>query len=228
MGDERISWSRTLLCLAFASIFAPLVCANPSNAILVVPPTALPASARRGGEAMFLHDTADGRVYLYVEQRDGAALAIFDVTDPTHVRDEGSAQLDAVGPFDFVASLGRRGELVRFRGGRGDAVLDLRKVPALQKIPGLETQRSTILIADDDWRIAVRPVDAPFPRETRDYKILQSGESPGDDRIVEVREVRQEATNADTGTTFLLTKSGLYMIRRPALEAPSSDALPTR
>ena len=30
--------------------------------------------------------------------------------------------------------------------------------------------------------------------------------------------VRQEITNAETGTTFLLTADGLYLIRRPAVE----------
>src|ERR1700729_3819138 len=94
---------------------APMTYANPSNAIVLVRPTDLPTLARQSGEAMFLHDTEDGRVLLYVEQREGAQLAIFDVTDPAHVRGAGSAQLDAAGPFDFVASLGERAELVRFR-----------------------------------------------------------------------------------------------------------------
>jgi hypothetical protein len=30
--------------------------------------------------------------------------------------------------------------------------------------------------------------------------------------------VREEVTKADTGTTFLLTEKGLYVIRRPAVE----------
>lgn len=198
---------------------APITYANPSNAIVLVRPTDLPTLARQSGEAMFLHDTGDGRVLLYVEQREGTQLAIFDVTDPAHVRGEGSVQLDAAGRFDFVADLGKRGELVRFRGDQGEAVLDLHKTPVLKKVPGLDTRNSTILLADDDSRFTGRAINPALGQSTRDYKIFQSGESPNDDRVVEVKQVRQEVTNADTGTTFLLAENGLYLIRRPALEA---------
>jgi hypothetical protein len=197
---------------------APIMYANPSNAIVLVRPTELPTMARQSGEAMFLHDSGDGRVFLYIEQREGAQLAIFDVTDPAHVRGEGSVQLDAAGQFDFVADLGKRGELVRFRGDQGEAVLDLHRTPVLKKLPGLHTQNSTILLADDDSRFTGRAIDPPLGQSTRDYKIFQSGESPNEDGVVEVRQVRQEVTNADTGTTFLLAVNGLYLIRRPALE----------
>jgi hypothetical protein len=202
---------------------APLY-ANPSNEIVLVPPTSLPTLARQSGEAMFLHDTGDGRVFLYIEQREGAQLAIFDVTDPAHVRGEGSVQLDAPGPFDFVANLGKRGELVRFRGGQGDAVLDLRRTPVLKRVPGLESQNSTVLLASDGSRLAGQPA-AGGGQGARDYKVFQTGESPSDDRVVEVRQVRQEMTNGDTGTTFLLAENGLYLVRRLALEA-APEAFP--
>ena len=193
--------------------------ANPSNEIVLVPPSNLPALARQSGEAMFLHDAKDGRVFLYVEQREGAQLAIFDVTDPTNVRGEGSVQLGSSGPFDFVADLGKRGELVRFRGGQGEAVLDLRSIPVLVKVKGLDTKNSTILLSDYASRLTGQAFNSVVGQNVRDYKIFQSGESPSDDRVIEVRQVRQETTNSDTGTTFLLAENGLYMIRRPALEA---------
>lgn len=225
--------SRDVLRLVLAIVLggismAPLAYASPSSQIVLVPPTHLPTLARQGGEAMFLHDTGDGRVLLYVEQRGGAQLAVFDVTDPANVKGEGSVQLDAPGPFDFVADLGKRGELVRFRGGQGDAVLDLRKIPTLKRVPGLDSQNSTILVADDDSRFTGRPINAAPSKGPRDYKIFQNGESPNDDRVVEIKQVRQEATNADTGTTFLLTENGLYLIRRPALEMAPEGLLPTR
>jgi hypothetical protein len=193
--------------------------ANPTNDIVLVPPTNLPTLARQSGEAMFLHDTRDGRTLLYIEQHGGVQLAIFDVTDPAHVGGEGSVQLDAPGPFDFVADLGKRGELVRFRGGQGEAVLDLRDIPVLMKVQGLDTKNSTILLADYASRLSGQAFTAAVGQSIRDYKIFQSGESPSDDRVVEVRQVRQEVTNPDTGTTFLLAENGLYVIRRPALEA---------
>src|ERR1700728_245594 len=116
----KLSGAATRLTLA--TILAALTVvsagyANPSNEIVLVSPTNLPTLARQGGEAMFLHDTKDGRIFLYVEQHQGTQLAIFDVTDPARVKGEGSVQLDASGPFDFVADLGKRGELVRFREG---------------------------------------------------------------------------------------------------------------
>lgn len=200
---------------------AQLTYANPSNEVVLVPPASLPTLARQSGEAMFLHDTIDGRTLLYVEQREGAQLAIFDVTDPAHVAGKGSVQLDTVGPFDFVADLGQRGELVRFRGGKGDAVLELRNIPVLTKVPGLDTRNSTILLTDDPARIAGRAVNSAVGQGARDYRIFQSGESPRDDRVFEVKQVRQELTNPDTGTTFLLAENGLYLIRRLGLEAAS-------
>ena len=74
---------------------------------------------------MFLHASADGRTLLYVEQSQGARLAIFDVTNPARIKSAGAVQLDVPGPFDFVSTFGNRAEIVRFRHGKGDALLDL-------------------------------------------------------------------------------------------------------
>jgi hypothetical protein len=219
-GNLSKAATRLMLATIFAGIsMISAGYANPTNEIILVPPANLPTLARQSGEAMFLHDAKDGRTILYVEQREGTQLAIFDVTDPAHVRGEGSVQLDASGPFDFVADLGKRGELVRFRGGQGEAVLDLRNTPVLMKVPGLDTKNSAIILADYASRLTGQDFNAPVGQSTRDYKIFQSGESPSDDRVIEVKQVRQETTNPDTGTTFLLAQKGLYMIRRPALEA---------
>src|SRR5580704_14383873 len=154
----------TRLALATALLGVTLASssyANPSNDIVLVLPMNLPTLARQSGEAMFLHDNKDGRTFLYVEQREGTQLAIFDVTDPAHVRGEGSVQLDASGPFDFVADLGKRGELVRFRGGQGEAVLDLRNTPVLMKVPGLDTKNSAIILADYASRLTGQDFNAP-------------------------------------------------------------------
>lgn len=217
----KLSGAATRLTLATILAALSVVSAgyaNPSNDIVLVSPTNLPTLARQGGEAMFLHDTKDGRIFLYVEQHQGTQLAIFDVTDPARVKGEGSVQLDAPGPFDFVADLGKRGELVRFREGQGEAVLDLRNNPVLTRVQGLDTRDSTILLADYASRLPGQAF-AAVGQGTRDYKIFQSGDSPSDDRVIEVRQVRQDVTNPDTGTTFLLAENGLYLIRRPALEA---------
>src|ERR1017187_2198285 len=84
---------------------------------------------------MFLHEANDGRTLLYIERNQGTRLAIFDVTDPSHVKSEGSVHLDAPETFDFVSNLGNRATLVRFRHGHGNAVLDLynARLPTLKK-----------------------------------------------------------------------------------------------
>jgi hypothetical protein len=218
---ENVSatWPNSVPVLAIAALSAilasPATYAGPSNRILLVPPKDLPALAQQGGEAMFLHDTWDGRTLLYVEQRQGAQLAIFDVTDPAHVKGEGSAQLDAAGPFDFVAALGERAELVRFRHGQEDAVLDLHKIPTLKRLQGLQVRTSTVPLGDSS------PLSAAAVAPATDQGVWV------DDRLVEVKQVRQETTNAVTGTTFLLAEKGLYLIRRPALETPPEVYLNT-
>jgi hypothetical protein len=217
-GKRPSSVSILAIATLGAILASPITYANPSNRIVLVRPTDLPALAQQSGEAMFLHDTWDGRTLLYVEQRQGAQLAIFDVTDPAHVKGEGSAQLNAAGPFDFVAALGERAELVRFRHGQEDAVLDLHKVPTLKRLQGVQVHSSTVLLGDGSSPLAGPAIAPAMDQSIRDFQVVESGKSRADDRIIEVKQVRQEMTNADTGTTFLLAEKGLYLIRRPALE----------
>ncbi len=36
--------------------------------------------------------------------------------------------------------------------------------------------------------------------------------------VFAIKQVREEVSKANTGTTFLLSEDGLYIVRRPALE----------
>src|SRR5580704_7731022 len=109
---------RAAIAIAVSGIVsAPAVHANIANNIVVVPPTNLPELARQSGEALLLHNTNDGRTFLYIEQEQGARLAIFDVSDPVKIKGEGVVQLGAAGPFDFVTSLGSEQELIKYRRG---------------------------------------------------------------------------------------------------------------
>jgi hypothetical protein len=172
--------------IATGVVAATVVHASPTNHIVLVPPTDLPELARQSGDAMLLHETSDGRTLLYIEQNQGTRLATFDVTDPVHIKGEGSVQLDAAGPFDFVSPLGKQQELIRFRQGSEEAVLDLQK----GKAPKLKAVQGRVDTAT-----------------THDLS-----------HVFDVKQVREEVTNAGTGTTFLLTENGLYLIRRPAVE----------
>jgi hypothetical protein len=168
---------------------------------------------------MLLHETGDGRTLLYIEQNHGAQLAIFDVTDPAKIKQEGAARLDARGSFDFVSSLGDHAELVRFRNGQGEAVLNLRKVktPTLTTIQGLDSQGSMERLSHDGFIIANQPnpqSDAYDPH----YQVVDISLPLQLNPVADVKQVREKITNDETGTTFLLTADGLYLIRRPAVE----------
>jgi hypothetical protein len=187
---------------------------NGSNKIVLVSPAELPELARVTGQAMTLHRTADGRTLLYVEQNDGARLAIFDVTDPAKIKQKAAPQLDAPGPFEFVASLGDHAELIRFRDGQGEAVLDLHnvKLATIRIVPGLKFRRSAERLSDDGFITITNHVSVPSDADSLDYQITANS------RTYEIKQVRQEITNRGTGTTFLLAADGLYLVRRPAVE----------
>ena len=190
-----------------------------SSKIILVRPADLPELARVPGQAMLLHATGDGRTHLYVEQNDGARLAVFDVTDPAHVKEEGSAQVDARGSFDFVSSLGDYAELVRFRNGQGEAVLNLHKVkvPTLNTIPGLDVQGSTERLGDDGLIVADQP-NAQSDANDPNYQVVDLSNPLHPNPVADVKQVLEKITNDETGTTFLLAADGLYLIRRPAVE----------
>jgi len=192
---------------------------NHANKIILVRPENLPELAREPGQAMLLHATGDGKTHLYIEENHGARLAIFDVTDPAHVKEEGSAHVDAPGAFDFVSSLGDYAELVRFRNSQGEAVLNLHKVkaPTLNTMQGLDVQGSAERLGDDGFIIADQP-NAQSDANDPNYQVVDLSNPLHPNPVGDVKQVREKITNDETGTTFLLTADGLYLIRRPAVE----------
>jgi hypothetical protein len=191
-----------------------------ANRIVVERPADLPELAQKAGQAMLLHNTEDGRTLLYIEQNRGAQLAIFDVSDPAHVKEEGSAQLDAPGAFDFISSLGDYAELVRFRRGQGEAVLNLHNVkdPTLTRIQGLDFQGSTRRLGDDGLIIASQPTVQSGAIDPTDYEVVDISNPLHPSTVADMKRVFEEVTNDETGTTFVLTPDGLYLIRRPDVE----------
>jgi hypothetical protein len=214
-GVRRVA----LAIVASSSVAAPVLYAKPVNNLVLVPPAQLPELARQSGEALFLHRTLDGRTLLYVEHDQGARLAILDVTDPSRIKDRGSVPLEPNGPFDFVSSLGDRAALVRFRHGNAHAVLDLHndRVPTLRSIQGLTFQGHIMPLGADGFTVSAQ-TDAEASA-TRDYQVVDTANLQALKRVFDVSQVRAEISNSDSGTTFLLTESGLYLIRRPAAES---------
>jgi hypothetical protein len=210
---------RAAMAVAASGVMAAATAyANPSNNLVLIPPSDLPALARQAGEAMFLHDAIDGRTILYIEQDQGARLAAFDVTDPVHIKGERSVQLDATGPFDFVSPLGNQAELVRFRQGHEDAVLELPRVkdPQIKTVQGLTLRGPIAGLGNDGFTVSGEASEVP---PARDYQVVDAVNLRELNRVFDVKQVRAEVTKADTGTTFMLTKNGLYVIRRPAAES---------
>jgi len=216
-AGEKKRLRRVAMTIAVSGLVtAAAVHANPSNNIVLVPPTDLPVLARQSGEAMLLNAALDGRTLLYIEQNDGTRLAIFDVTDPGHIKGEGSVQLDASGPFDFISPVGNQGELVRFRQGDENAVLDLRKKnPSLRAVQGLTLTGPVTRLGNDGFTVSGH---APGEQKAMDYQVVDTANSRALNQVFDVPQVREELTMAETGTTFLLTEKGLYVIRRPAIE----------
>lgn len=232
-GKFPATWQRGVLAtLALGMAATPGVYAKVEKAaskhaekIILVRPVELPEVARQSGEAMFLHETPDGKTLLFIEQGHGARLAILNVTDPGKIKEEGAIELDGPGTFDFVTPLGDRAELIRFRQTQGVAVLDLRKVkmPTMKMVQGLDLQALKERLGSDGFLFAGQTtVQAGV--NTQDYKIVETTNSRQGNRVLDVNGVREEIANERTGTTFLLTADGLYVVRRPAVEEEKNKA----
>jgi hypothetical protein len=215
LSAGKLSKPFQALAIAASGVMAATgIQAKPSDTIVLVPPKDLPELSRHSGVGMLLHEAIDGRTVLYVEQIQGSGLATFDVTDPSHIKAEGTVDLHA-GPFDFVSALGDRAELIRFRQGHEEAVLDLHK-EALPKLKPLHTAQGAVMPLGNDAETVTS--QAKEQELDRDYQVIETANSHYPNRVFEVKQVRAEMTNAATGTTFLLTENGLYLVRRPNVE----------
>jgi len=51
-----------------------------------------------------------------------------------------------------------------------------------------------------------------------DTSVIDIANLPDRVRVFDVKRVREEITNEETGTTFMLADDGLYLVRRPSVE----------
>ena len=211
---------RVVIATVTSGMAASFALAVPSSNLIVVPPTKLPASARQSGDAMLLHETIDGTTLLYIEQNQGSRLAIFDVTDPAHIKDAGLVEVDAPGPFDFVSSLGSQAEVIRFRRDQGNAVLDLHKakVPVLKTPQGLTLKGAAMPLGNDGLTVSSWVVADSQLTPDDQVSVVHTANSPELSRVFNLEGIREAITKYDTGTTFLRTDDGLFLIRRPVKE----------
>lgn len=217
-GSSRFVRRLASALLASAAAAGSLAHAWPSERPFIVEPANLPEAARQSGEAMLLHDSSDGRTLLYVEQNQGTRLAIFDVTNPARIKSDGWVLLDVPGPFDFVSPEGTKTEVVRFRQGQGEAVLDLNRasVPTLQAVDRMILQSITMPL---NANAIIEASQANASRQpSRADRASEPASPVGISGAPDASQIREQVTKSDTGTTFLLTDSGLYLIRRPVAE----------
>jgi hypothetical protein len=182
---------------------------------IVEEPADLPEMAKTPGQALFLYQAADGETYLYVEQRNGAQLAIFNVTDPPKIKAVASVPVKAPGAFDFVRYLNDRTELVRFRDTQQLTELDLGepKSPTLKIANTLgaghtESLGQTGLVMINGHYRYVGGV-------AHDYQLMDVSNPENPAPLATIKQVKHKVVNEETGTTYLLGSDGLTVVRRP-------------
>jgi hypothetical protein len=211
-----------VLAALLASIGVPALQAeihSKSKEIVVLQPRDLPELAQDPGNSFFLSSDDEGDTYLYIEQQQGARLAIFDVTDPSKIKFVSSITLNVPGPFDFVRLLGERTELIRFRDNKGVALLDLHsaKKPTFKMISGLSESGGTQSLGERAFIM----IDEPYNyvrAMPRDFQVIDSSIPSDPALLTTVKQVKHQLVNSDTGTTFLIGSDGLTVIRRLSVE----------
>jgi hypothetical protein len=189
-----------------------------SKELVVMEARDLPEQAQAPGNSLFLHSDNAGSTYLYVEQQQGARLSVFDVTDPARIKLVVSTPLAAEGAFDFVRPLSNNAELVYFRDGQKEAVLDLRKAkrPELRMIPTVTDLGPAERLGESGFLVTSQAYNY-VPAVARDYQVIDitaSDPTP----LATLKDVKHRVNNEYTGTMFLLGSNGLTVVRRLSIE----------
>ena len=186
------------------------------KANLVVQPLA--ATATKDAEDLLLHADDNGNTYLYVEQQKGALLSVYDVSNPAHIKLQASVETGARSAYDFVNAMGDK-ELIAFRDGSGNAVIDLHKAktPRLMTIAGLDgAMQETNRLGDAGYLAAnIQPV-APTATAPHMVQVVETESAPR--LLATVPNVTKQATRRETGTTFLLGENGVTVVRQVNVE----------
>ena len=190
-----------------------------SGDIVVMEPQNLPGAAQVAGNSFIVHATNDGSFYLYVEQQSGARLAVFDVTNPAHIKTVSVTPLSVAGPFDFVRSLDGSAELIRFRDGKGVAVLDMHKAahPTVRMVSALMDPGQTQSLGETGFLAVNEPYN--YVRAVpRDFQVVDISTPDNPVLLTTVKQVKHQVANDELGTTFLLGSDGLTVVRRISVE----------
>ena len=186
---------------------------------IVEEPADLPEMARTPGQSLFLYKAADSEAYLYIEQQNGARLAVFDVTDPAKIKAVASVPINAPGAFDFVRYLNSRTELIRFRDRGRRAELDLRepKSPTLKTANSLSEPGHTESLGQTGL-VMINGHYRYVGGVAHDYNLVDVSNPAHPTPVATIKQVKHKVVNEETGTTYLLGSEGLTVIRTPPVE----------
>jgi len=203
----------------FSAALALTVAFNQADAYVKTNLVVQPIAATAGAQDLMLHGDDNGSTFLYVEQRQGSLLSVYDVTDPARIRLDASVETGARGSFDFVGAIGNS-ELVAFRDGSGNGVIDLRKAkaPKLSTITGA-LPTATEPLGDAGYLSSssqTGPAMAGPAVEPRSVQVVETAAAPH--VVGTVASVTRQVARPETGTTFLLGQNGVTVIRQVAAE----------
>jgi hypothetical protein len=197
------------------AVLALSMVSNQAHAFVKTNLVVQPLAATADAEDLMLHADDNGSTFLYVEQQQGAKLAVYDVTDPAHMKLDAAVETGARSSYDFVSAIGNS-ELIAFRDGSGSAVIDLRKAkaPKLAMIEGSPAAATELLgtsgyLASNLQQIQPTAI-ATQPRAVQVVETTTTAPRV----IADVQTVTKQVARPETGTTFLLGANGITVVRQ--------------
>lgn len=189
------------------------------KSVIVESSSDLPEMAQRASEAMYLHNTGDGRTLLYLEQNSGHTLAILDVTDPAAIRAIGQVSVAAKAPYDFVQAASDSAALIEYRDHSGFAVINFKKYrkPALIETPNWEYPARTEALGRDSLLLVSATAPSVQP-EDPEYAVVDLSNPSKPATLATIGGVQERLERRETGTLFLLGSNGLTVVRRLRVE----------
>jgi hypothetical protein len=191
-----------------------------SKTIVVESPESFSALAQVDAEAMYLHDTNDGKTFLYIEAQNGQQLTALDVTDPARIRRTAQIAIPAASAFDFLRAVGDEAALIRYWNGSGVALLSFKhyKYPVLVNSPALENAKTSEALGQTALLVRANETAAYRFDESRKYQVVDTSNQFQPGVLATIPAVMQRLTKSDTGTIFLLNKNGVTVVRRLRVE----------
>jgi hypothetical protein len=217
---RRTNMNFTAKTALVSAALALTVAFNQADAYVKTNLVVQPIAATTDAQDLMLHGDDNGSTFLYVEQRRGALLSVYDVTDPAKIKLDASVETGARGSYDFVGAIGNN-ELIKFRDGSGSGVIDLHKA----KAPTLTTIEGALPTATeplgDEGYLASSSQTGPAMETAAvlPHSVQVVATATAAPQVVStVASVTKQVARPETGTTFLLGQNGVTVIRQVATE----------